>query len=135
VKQDKARARNLWNNFRLTVEESDKIDEFQGDVCFACGRPQEPIGKRLAVDHNHDSGEVRGKLCSGCNPLLGKIENAFKRYGLHKVPGITLLLILRRLVVYLECPPATQALGKTVYGFPGKTGTARHRKAIKKGSF
>jgi len=133
VKQDKARERHLWNSFRLTVDDWEKINEYQGKVCFICGRL--PVGKRLSVDHSHDSGLSRGLLCAKCNPLLGKLENAFKRYGLHKIDGITLILILKRIILYLENPPATQALGRVVFGFPGKTGTARHRKAIKKGTF
>jgi hypothetical protein len=51
--------------------------ELQGGVCYVCG--QTPRSKRLAVDHDHKTGIVRGLLCSdlerGCNhAVLGSLE-------------------------------------------------------------
>lgn len=31
--------------------------------------------KDLAIDHNHETGEVRGLLCISCNRVLGYVEN------------------------------------------------------------
>lgn len=33
------------------------------------------------LDHDHSTGAVRGVLHNGCNALLGKVENNYKRYG------------------------------------------------------
>jgi len=33
------------------------------------------------LDHDHHTGAVRDALHRGCNALLGKIENNYKRYG------------------------------------------------------
>lgn len=41
----------------------------QGGRCAICGK--KPQRRRLAVDHNHFSGEVRGLLCYFCNSALG----------------------------------------------------------------
>jgi hypothetical protein len=39
--------------------------EGQSGVCAICGRP--PGAKRLDVDHNHETGKIRGLLCGSCN--------------------------------------------------------------------
>ena len=127
----RARAKHLLDNFRLIVEDWETLNIYQKGVCWICGRPN-VNGRRLSTDHNHETGEVRGLLCSKCNPLLGKLENAFKRYGLHKVEGITLVIIVRGILRYLENPPARTALGRIHIGYSGKTGTKAHRKRLKK---
>lgn len=127
----KARAKRLWDNYGLTLEEWSIIESFQEARCWLCGRP-ERTGKRLATDHSHLDGGIRGLLCSQCNPLLGKLENAFVRLGLHKVVGLTLLTIVDRLKEYLRNPPATQALGKQVFGYAGRVGTKKHRAILRK---
>lgn len=52
--------------------------------CQLCGREftasQPPV-----LDHNHSSGLVRGAIHRGCNSLLGKVENNYKRYGVISV--------------------------------------------------
>lgn len=56
--------------YGLTAAEYDALLEAQGGRCAICrGKPK---SKRLAVDHNHKTGEVRGLLCSRCNhDLMG----------------------------------------------------------------
>jgi hypothetical protein len=124
--QNLRRTRFLSAAFNITPAEWEVVHSYQRGVCYVCGRPE--IGKRLATDHSHEDGQFRGLLCSKCNPLLGKLENAFKRYGLHKISGITLLVVLKRFTMYLANPPAEIALGRRVYGYPGRIGTAKFRK-------
>jgi hypothetical protein len=51
--------------------------EAQGDVCAICGKPERAMNnagtavRRLALDHNHTTGQLRGALCSPCNLALG----------------------------------------------------------------
>ena len=45
----------------------------QRGVCAICQKPC-PSGKRLAVDHNHETGELRGLLCINCNVALAQAE-------------------------------------------------------------
>lgn len=52
-----------------------RLDE-QGGVCAICKKPEVARGRggsirRLAVDHDHIDGRVRGLLCSLCNCLIG----------------------------------------------------------------
>jgi hypothetical protein len=50
--------------------------EVQGNRCKICGC--QPNGsrnfKRLHVDHNHETGEIRGLLCPKCNSTVGFVE-------------------------------------------------------------
>jgi 5-methylcytosine-specific restriction endonuclease McrA len=46
----------------------DLIDESNG-TCHICG--QTDVGKELAVDHDHQTGAVRGLLCQRCNIMIG----------------------------------------------------------------
>lgn len=131
TKAEKAREKHLMDNFKLTTEKWDKVDEYQGRVCAICGRPNN-TRKRLSTDHAHADGLFRGLLCQQCNPLLGKIENAFIRLGMHKVPGMTLVNVIKKLAEYVQFPPATAALGAPHYGYPGRVGTKTHRKLLKK---
>jgi hypothetical protein len=131
MENERARAKRLLDYFNLTIEKWQTISDYQGARCWLCGRA-ERTGKRLAVDHSHLDGLVRGHLCSQCNVLVGKIENSWIRLGLHKVPGLTLITVIEKLVDYLKNPPATRALGHPVYGYAGRTGTKAHRKHIKR---
>lgn len=60
--------------YGLTVERYDEMLKAQGGVCAICGNPQK-WGKtsrdNLCVDHDHETGAVRGLLCNGCNRAVG----------------------------------------------------------------
>lgn len=55
----------------------------QSGRCAVCQLPI-PKGKEV-LDHDHTTGAVRGVLHAGCNSLLGKVENNYKRYGVQNV--------------------------------------------------
>ena len=61
---------NLKKKFNLSTEEYLTLLQSQNNVCAICKKPED--GKRLAVDHDHLSGKVRGLLCGQCNTGLGK---------------------------------------------------------------
>jgi hypothetical protein len=133
MENEKARARRLMNNFKLTIPDWELINRFQNSLCFLCQtRPKS--GQRLATDHSHHTGLVRGLLCNHCNKLLGKIENVIAghpaRAGADRDPWT--VVILTRLIEYLSNPPATQALGRMVIGYAGRIGTKRQRATLKR---
>jgi hypothetical protein len=52
--------------------------------CGICGRSDDVGGRRLAVDHCHSFGRVRGVLCTRCN--VGLVPLA--RLALHAAPAL-----------------------------------------------
>lgn len=46
-------------------------------VCDIC-QQECSSGKRLAVDHDHETNEIRGLLCGNCNTGLGKFKDSVK---------------------------------------------------------
>lgn len=55
----------------------------QGGRCALCKLPL-PAGQAV-LDHDHATGVVRGVLHRGCNSLLGKVENNYRRYGVRSL--------------------------------------------------
>lgn len=60
-------------NYGLTKKAYEDLLKSQGGGCSICGTP--PSTKRLAVDHDHKTGKVRGILCEPCNHGLGKFRD------------------------------------------------------------
>ncbi len=56
--------------FGITVEQYGEMLARQGGVCAICG-VENVRGMSLAVDHDHQSGRVRGLLCNPCNSAVG----------------------------------------------------------------
>lgn len=85
----------LRATFGISLEQYRALLAFQGGVCAVCGRA--PTAKRkLDVDHDHATGEVRGLLCWRCNQrLLGATQDP---------------VVLRAAAAYIEDPPAPKAL-------------------------
>lgn len=88
-------ARRTEATFGILASEYWMLYEAQGGKCAIC-RIATGRTRRLAVDHDHETGLVRGLCCSSCNyTLLG-------RFG----PDM-----MRRALEYLESPPAVKVIG------------------------
>ncbi len=65
----------LKSRYRLDPAEYESLLKNQGDVCAIC-RGKQFIGHSFCVDHNHETGEVRGLLCHKCNRALGAFQES-----------------------------------------------------------
>jgi 5-methylcytosine-specific restriction endonuclease McrA len=77
---DAIRDRRLQRYYGITSADYDLLYDVQGGLCAVCRRPDTSKARRatpeqLAVDHNHDTGEVRGLLCTNCNLALGHLQD------------------------------------------------------------
>lgn len=85
---------HILKTYGITYEFYLALYQAQGGACYICRK--KPKTRRLAVDHNHETGEVRGLLCAGsergCNVLIGDIRDNIDT--------------ARRIVAYLQDPPA-----------------------------
>lgn len=73
---------NRLARFGLTPDQFNEMLEAQGGACAICERPEKVVDSRngrvksLAVDHDHESGAVRGLLCQNCNKGIGNLGDS-----------------------------------------------------------
>lgn len=70
------RTQNYKRFYGITIEDYDQMFEDQVGCCTICGT-KEPgnTGKHFHVDHDHETGIIRGLLCSHCNTALGLFKD------------------------------------------------------------
>lgn len=87
--RDKVLNAHLRRTFGITLDEYTAMADAQGGVCAICGSPPTVMGgikrsrhrksappdPRLAVDHDHQTGQVRGLLCIPCNRGIGFLRD------------------------------------------------------------
>ena len=85
--KEKINSQYLERLYGIDMENYNNILSEQNNSCAICNK-ECVSGRKLAVDHNHDTGEVRGLLCCKCNRGLGNFHDN--------------LDLLRSAVLYLE---------------------------------
>lgn len=69
----------LKRTYGITLDQYNQISEQQNNVCAICKDSDEDRKhlkfKRLCIDHNHSTGEIRGLLCSECNKAIGLLND------------------------------------------------------------
>lgn len=80
---DRMRNANL-KRFGLTIDSYTELWDLQEGLCAICFRPEEGRSnrgkeRRLSVDHDHETNEVRGLLCTKCNTFLGLADDDIDR--------------------------------------------------------
>lgn len=101
----------LRKKYGLSADAYQALLEGQGNLCASCREKEVFVNKKtgrlqeLGVDHDHQTGEVRGLLCVGCNRGIGyfcdspeKLRAAADYLERHQsprfVPGMTLVATL-----------------------------------------
>lgn len=86
----------LMRRYGLSEEQYERLLNTQHGCCAICHAHAELLGAPLRVDHDEETGKVRGLLCDSHNLGLGKFD--------HSVD------LLKSAIDYLRSPPAA-ALG------------------------
>jgi len=66
----------LKTRYGITLSDYDRMLDKQDGCCAICMTTNPKSHGRFIVDHNHDTGEVRGLLCTSCNGALGKFSDS-----------------------------------------------------------
>lgn len=69
--KDKILNDTLLFKYGILAEDFYTLLRDQEGGCAICGTEECSSGKRMAVDHCHTTGKVRGILCGNCNKGLG----------------------------------------------------------------
>lgn len=82
--QQRNREWELKKNFGITESDYNELLIDQDGKCKICNQPERVKlkngnVKRLAVDHCHDTGKIRGLLCYACNIAIGLFNHESSR--------------------------------------------------------
>lgn len=76
-----AKCHNL-SAFGINTLDYESLVESQNNKCAICNNNEKAVDKRkniersLAVDHCHETGKIRGLLCTNCNIGLGQFKDS-----------------------------------------------------------
>ena len=76
------------NRAGATEEQFRSLFQEQRGRCAICETHQNDMKRRISVDHNHDTGQIRGLLCDNCNRCLGLLKDDVK--------------VLEKAIIYLK---------------------------------
>lgn len=80
--------------YGLTPELLEELWNKQDRQCVICNEPISKEGRGTHIDHDHDTGRVRGLLCSRCNKGIGLLHDDIS--------------ILQNAIRYLQCNGLSQ---------------------------
>jgi hypothetical protein len=79
-----AKERGIKNKYEKYNMTKQQIDEHKNTIaCQVCGRET-----LICIDHDHNTGKVRGYLCTNCNLALGLVKDSTS--------------ILEKMILYLK---------------------------------
>jgi len=69
------RHKAMRTKYGLEPHEFEGLLEAQGSKCVICSDHLAVSKGKYAIDHNHDTGSVRGVLCVPCNAAIGLLKD------------------------------------------------------------
>lgn len=78
---DKISVARISRVYNVDKETAEELHRRSYDVCESCGDKWDPEvhTTKLHIDHDHETGLVRGILCSPCNTSLGLLKESKER--------------------------------------------------------
>lgn len=70
-----SRKNNLKQWYGLSLEQYNDMFLKQNGLCAICKIHQNNLHRTFNIDHNHQTGKVRGLLCSTCNSGMGSLKD------------------------------------------------------------
>ena len=71
--KEKHYANQLKRLYGIGLHEYNLMLTEQKGKCACCGIHRNELTRNFAVDHDHDTGLIRGLLCGNCNTAIGKL--------------------------------------------------------------
>ena len=85
----KLKEKHLLKTYDLSLKDLETLKVTQKFKCAICKKHEDDCSRKtLFVDHNHDTGKIRGLLCSQCNSAIGLLYDDIS--------------ILKSAILYLE---------------------------------
>lgn len=69
--------RDIKNKYGITAEEFREMLFQQENKCAICGN-EFLTSKAPCIDHDHETGKIRGILCNGCNSGIGFLKDSIE---------------------------------------------------------
>lgn len=63
-----------YKRYGITIAEYETLLQLQKGSCFICKKHHSEFRRRLAIDHDHGTGKIRGLLCNKCNQGIGLLQ-------------------------------------------------------------
>jgi hypothetical protein len=77
--KDRMRRKSIARIYGITMEELEELEASHGNRCAVCKVEADTENRNLCVDHDHDTGKVRGLLCKQCNSAAGLLGDSSQR--------------------------------------------------------
>lgn len=71
----KTSIRSTWKKKGFNPDEIEEFFKLHNTICDICGMPEDGRFTNLSIDHDHNTGKIRGMLCNSCNLGLGKFKD------------------------------------------------------------